>query len=94
MCISDALACTGTAESTSPHGGYIALQSTACEWALKDRLKQALVVQQMAFQNSMDMNMSTPLVGKPDRDFAVEMISHHQVTPAAQSRRCECEAML
>lgn len=94
MCLPDALACTGTAQSISQSRGNVFLQSPACEWALKDRLKQALLVQQMAFQNSMDMNMSTPLVGKPDRDFAVDMISHHQVTPAAQSRRCECEAML
>lgn len=38
------------------------------------------VVQQMAFHRSMNMNMTTSLVGNPDRDFAVEMLSHHQVS--------------
>lgn len=41
------------------------------------------VVQEIAFQKSMSMNMSTPLIGNPDRDFAVEMISHHQVNALA-----------
>ena len=28
------------------------------------------------------MNMSTPLIGNPDRDFAVDMLSHHEVNPS------------